>query len=575
MRVLLLFRGAPGCGKSTFIEEHGLKPYTLSADDIRLLLRAPAQGVNGEDEIIFNFKSESLAWNTLFKLLEYRMQAGEFTVIDATNSKTEEMNRYKKMADTYRYRIFIIDFTSLHIEECKKRNANRLPEYKRVPDIAIEKMYARFKTQKIPSGIKKVNPENLDSIFMKKFDMSDYKKIVVLGDIHGCYDPIDEYFHDFIYEGKPLDQDTMYIFVGDYIDRGIQNGEVLEFLLKIYNNKNVLLLEGNHDRNIWIYANEGVGNNKEFEFKTRPQLDKFNFNLSDIRQLYRRFGQCAWFTYGDKEFFISHAGIATMPKELGKIATDQFISGVGKYNDYANVADTWMDTTNDNQYQIFGHRNSKVEPIQMRDRVFNLEGKVEYGEDFRILEITHDGFTPISIKNNTFKLPEEIEEKKSTEITSETSIEDLVYSLRHSRLVNEKKFDNISSFNFSSRAFRDAAWNDQTEKARGLYINTNIMKIVARGYDKFFNIDERPETKFEMLRYTLTFPATAYVKENGYLTLVSYNEENDDLFITTKSDPTGDFAQWAANSFYEIIGDKKDEIKEYIKENNVTLVLNM
>lgn len=37
MRVLLLLRGSAGCGKSTWIEQNGLKPYTLSADDIRLL----------------------------------------------------------------------------------------------------------------------------------------------------------------------------------------------------------------------------------------------------------------------------------------------------------------------------------------------------------------------------------------------------------------------------------------------------------------------------------------------------------------------------------------------------------
>ena len=36
MRTLILLRGAPGCGKSTFIERNNLKPYTLSADDIRL-----------------------------------------------------------------------------------------------------------------------------------------------------------------------------------------------------------------------------------------------------------------------------------------------------------------------------------------------------------------------------------------------------------------------------------------------------------------------------------------------------------------------------------------------------------
>ena len=32
MRTLLLMRGAPGCGKSTFIKQHGLEPYTLCAD---------------------------------------------------------------------------------------------------------------------------------------------------------------------------------------------------------------------------------------------------------------------------------------------------------------------------------------------------------------------------------------------------------------------------------------------------------------------------------------------------------------------------------------------------------------
>ena len=41
MRVLLLLRGSDGCGKSTWIDKNGLKPYTLSADDIRLLCQSP------------------------------------------------------------------------------------------------------------------------------------------------------------------------------------------------------------------------------------------------------------------------------------------------------------------------------------------------------------------------------------------------------------------------------------------------------------------------------------------------------------------------------------------------------
>ena len=53
------------------------------------------------------------------------MQNGEFTVIDATNSKTSEMNQYKDLAENYRYRIYCIDMTDIPIEETKRRNAER------------------------------------------------------------------------------------------------------------------------------------------------------------------------------------------------------------------------------------------------------------------------------------------------------------------------------------------------------------------------------------------------------------------------------------------------------------------
>ena len=38
---LILFRGAPGCGKSTFIKNNGLEQYTLSTDLIRLEISEP------------------------------------------------------------------------------------------------------------------------------------------------------------------------------------------------------------------------------------------------------------------------------------------------------------------------------------------------------------------------------------------------------------------------------------------------------------------------------------------------------------------------------------------------------
>ena len=107
MRTLLLFRGAPGCGKSTYIKEHNLEQYVLSADTLRLMCQSAQETPAGQMEI--SPQNDDVVWEMLFKLLEVRMSHGEFTVIDATNSKTVEMNRYKNLAKQYRYRMYVID----------------------------------------------------------------------------------------------------------------------------------------------------------------------------------------------------------------------------------------------------------------------------------------------------------------------------------------------------------------------------------------------------------------------------------------------------------------------------------
>lgn len=562
MRILLLLRGSAGCGKSTWIEQNGLKPYTLSADDIRLLCQSPIMQVDGTEGI--SQANDNVTWKTLFNLLEVRMQKGEFTVIDATNSKTSEMNRYKEMCNTYRYRIFCVDFTDIPIEEVKRRNANR-EVLKRVPEEAIDKMYSRFATQKIPSGIKVIKPDELDTIWMKMFDLSEYKKIHHIGDIHGCNTALQKYLSD----NGGLKDDEMYIFTGDYIDRGLENADVIKFLISIMNKKNVLMLEGNHERWLWLYANDCVGKSKEFELITRPQLEEAKIDKKDIRQLYRKFGQCAYYKYGDNIYLVTHAGLSTLPKNLSYVATDQMIRGVGNYNDFEKVTETFLATTPDNIYQIHGHRNTKRLPVKVNDRVFNLEGRVEFGGTLRCVQIDKDGIYTVEVENTVYKTPE----MQSEQTVISSSVADTIIALRSNKYIQEKKFGNISSFNFTNKAFYDKVWDEQTTKARGLYLDTMKGKVAARAYDKFFNINERPETKFDMLQYKLQFPVTAYVKENGFLGIVSYNEYEDDLFIASKSTIDSQFAQWFREMLYEKVSSENiQKMKEFIKEHNISFV---
>ena len=561
MRTLLLLRGSPGCGKSTWIKERGFESYALSADDIRMMCSGPVLNVDGKYEI--NQNNDKFVWSTLFRLLEQRMQNGEFTVIDATNSKTSEMNRYKDLCATYRYRIYCVDFTDLPIEEAKRRNRER-PELKRVPDEVIDKMYSRFATQKIPAGITVIKPDEIDRIWMNKIDLSEYRQIHVIGDVHGCNTVLRNYLGE-------IKDDEFYIFCGDYVDRGIENADVVGFLISVRDRKNVLLLEGNHEKWLWIWANGGVCESKEFGLQTKTQLENAKIDKKEVRMLYRRFAQCAWFDYHGKEFLVTHGGLSRIPENMTFVATRQMIHGVGTYADGDKVDESFMKNTRDNCYQIHGHRNVRQSPVQVNERCFNLEGKVEFGGNLRCVDITPEEIVPCEIPNPVFGQTE----VKADADVAETAggVGDAILAMRNNKYIDEKRFGNISSFNFTRQAFYDRVWNDQTVKARGLYINIPEEKIVARSYDKFFSINERSDTKLEMLQHKLAFPVTAYVKENGFLGIVSYNDEDDSLFATTKSNPEGACAVLLDNMLHrKLSGETLEAIKAYSKEHNVSFV---
>ena len=547
MRTLLLMRGAPGAGKTTWIKEHNLESYTLSPDDIRVLCSSTELQATGDFKISQDRNNEQMVWDVLFKILEYRMSRGEFTVIDATCSKTKDIQQYKDLADQYRYRMFIVDFTDISLDTCLKQNKMR-PEVKQVPQKAIENIYSRFATQKIPGGVTVIKRDEFNTLLEKPIDLSDYRKIVFIGDIHGCYDTLMQY-SDF---KEGLKEDTEYIFLGDYIDRGNQNFEVLQFLEKIKDLPNVCLLEGNHERWIHCFGNNMPAKSREFEDKTKQELYKKGYTEKQARMLYRKFRQFSHFTYNGLEILACHGGIPNLNTNLLYLPTYKMIHGVGDYSDYITIADSWMSQTEENQYLIHGHRNTEGSECQIADRVFNLEDRVEFGGKLRIveLEMISSDTDVVVHRESKWKVIElddcqPIDENLITEDRKVETVEEAVGYLRNNRFVSEKVLgDNISSFNFTREAFYKGNWNRQTVLARGLFIDTLNNKIMARSYEKFFKINEVRETELASLKERLVFPVTAYVKENGFLAIVSYDYNKDDLFIASKSTNKGPFVEY-------------------------------
>lgn len=77
-------------------------------------------------------------------------------------------------------------------------------------------------------------------------------KIYAVGDIHGCYDKLialmDKIDIDF--------ESDILVFLGDYIDRGPQSYEVVEYLANLKSiHSNTVFLKGNHEEMLEKYLN--------------------------------------------------------------------------------------------------------------------------------------------------------------------------------------------------------------------------------------------------------------------------------------------------------------------------------
>jgi serine/threonine protein phosphatase 1 len=79
----------------------------------------------------------------------------------------------------------------------------------------------------------------------------DKGKIFAVGDIHGCYEKLIS-----LMDRLPFDRHTdMLIFIGDYINRGPQSREVIDYLLELRRKcKKIIFLMGNHEHALLQYA---------------------------------------------------------------------------------------------------------------------------------------------------------------------------------------------------------------------------------------------------------------------------------------------------------------------------------
>ncbi len=557
MRKLYVTRGIPGSGKSTILQAAGLGSYTLSPDDLRLAMAAPVLDEKGKMSI--SAKDDRRVWELLRELLEARMARGEIISIDATHTTARYYNDYAQLAYKHRYQLFLIDLSGVPLEQAIAQNEQRAA-HKVVATDVLRDMHGRLASLGYPKGwhVLHTVEEIAKTLEHPVVDFSMYTRVHHIGDIQGCYAPLAAYFERF-----PLRDDEAFVFTGDFLDRGRENDQVLDFVSQLAGKPNVYFVEGNHDMYIWQWLHGWPVKTREFNGRTRRQLEAADIDRQAVRTIFRSMVPALHYRHGERQVLVTHAGLSSLPSNLGLLSANQCIRGVSRYEQVGEIDDAFVQNTDVQTFQIHGHRNRQNFPIQYNERCFNLEGKVEFGGSLRVVQLTNNGFTPVEIANTTAHI----------EAVGRAENAKLIQELRNNRLISEKTLpENISSFHYRPEVMFKKKWSNQTITTRGLFINTLTSEIVIRGYDKFFNINETRQTDYSNLSEKLVFPVTAWVKENGYLGLVGYDDAAGDLIISSKSTTEGEFADWLRALFEKQIEGKRQFVIDYLRDHNASLL---
>ena len=90
--------------------------------------------------------------------------------------------------------------------------------------------------------------------------------------------------------------------------------------------------------------------------------------------------------------------------------------------------------------------------------------------------------------------------------------------------------------------------------------------------NKILHPDRSECWKSEQLKKILVFPVRAFKKENGFLAMVSWDWNKNDLLICSKSTNEGEFVELIKDQLYKLSGKQLINLKHYLQTHNCTLV---
>jgi serine/threonine protein phosphatase 1 len=131
-------------------------------------------------------------------------------------------------------------------------------------------------------------------------------RLFAIGDIHGCF----EQFQILIEDEICLKKEDKLILLGDYIDRGIQSKEVVDFIIDLQNRDfNIIALLGNHEAMLLDAYNDESKFSLWIMNGGEETLNSFNIkDLKDLDVVYLNFFKSLVYYHPVDQYLFVHAG---------------------------------------------------------------------------------------------------------------------------------------------------------------------------------------------------------------------------------------------------------------------------
>ena len=247
---LVTLIGASGSGKSNFARQHFLPTEIISSDTCR--------GLVSDDET--NQDATQDAFDVLNYIAGKRLNRGQLTVIDATNTQSVDRQHLLKIAKEH-HCLPVAIVLNVPEEICRDRNLTR-------SDRQFGQHVIKRHVQNIRRSLKGLHREGFRQVYIlnsleqiaaveitreplwnnKKHEHGPFD---IIGDIHGCCDELETLLATLGYQ---LKEDTYThpdgrkaIFLGDLVDRGDRILDTLNLVQKMVATDNAICVPGNHD----------------------------------------------------------------------------------------------------------------------------------------------------------------------------------------------------------------------------------------------------------------------------------------------------------------------------------------